>query len=68
MGVSLITWLIMSTSQTKNKVTAICETDQIAQTASCYLTGTYVLKAARPQIPDLWLHDHPFREFFIGGV
>ena len=20
------------------------------------------------QIPDLWLHDHPFREFFIGGV
>ena len=20
------------------------------------------------QIPDLWLRDHPFRDFFIGGV
>ena len=26
----------------------ICETDQIAQMASCYLTGAYLLKAARP--------------------
>ena len=26
----------------------ICETDQTAQMASCYLTGAYLLKAARP--------------------
>ena len=31
----------------KNK-SVILETDQIAQMASCYLTGTYLLKAARP--------------------
>ena len=37
-----------STSQTKNKITVICETDKIAQMASCYLSGTDLLKAARP--------------------
>ena len=26
------------------------------------------LKLPDHQIPDLWLCDHPFREFFIGGV
>ena len=31
----------------KNKITVICETDQIAQMACCFLTGTYRLKAAR---------------------
>jgi len=38
----------MSTSQTKNKITEILETDQIAQIVSCFLTGAYLLKAARP--------------------
>ena len=47
-GVSLIRWLAMLTLQTKNKITVICEIDQIIQTASCYLTGTYLLKPARP--------------------
>ena len=32
----------------KNKITVIRETDQIAQMASCYLTGAHLLKAARP--------------------
>ena len=32
----------------KNKITVILETDQIAQMASCYLTGAYLLKAAIP--------------------
>ena len=32
----------------KNKIRVIRETDQIAQMASCYLTGTYLLKAVRP--------------------
>ena len=32
----------------KNKITVIRETDQIAQMASCYLAGTYLLKTARP--------------------
>ena len=30
------------------KITVICETDQIALMASCYLTSTYLLKAAKP--------------------
>ena len=47
-GVSLIRRLIMSTLQMKNKITVICKTDQIAQMASCYLTGAYLLKAVRP--------------------
>ena len=39
-----LTWgpidkMTMSTWQTKNKITLICEPDQIAQMASCYLTG-----------------------------
>ena len=41
----------MSTSQTKNKITVILETDQIAQIAqivSCFLIGAYLLKAVRP--------------------
>ena len=32
----------------KEQIKVICETDQIAQMASCYLTDTYLLKAARP--------------------
>ena len=60
----------------KNKITVICETDQIAQMASCYLTDAYLLKAARPPIPDFQTTglnyklkiNHSFREFFIGGV
>ena len=48
----------------KNKITVICETDQIAQMASCYIFS----KLQDHQIPDLWLRDHPFREFFIAGV
>ena len=44
----IIRWLFMLTLQTKNKITVICETDQIAQMPSCYLTGAYLLKAARP--------------------
>ena len=42
-------WLMMLTSQTKNKITVTLETDQIAQMAHCFPTGTYLLKAARPQ-------------------
>ena len=34
--------------QTKNIITVICETDQIAQMASYYLTSAHLLKAARP--------------------
>ena len=52
----------------KNKITVIRETDQIAQMACCFLTGIYLLKAARPpdcRPPAMY---HPFREFFIGGV
>ena len=57
----------MSTFQTKNKIKVIRETDQIAQIARCFLTGVYLLKAARPPDcrPAMW---PPFREFFIGGV
>jgi len=33
----------------KNKITATLETDQIAQMAFCFPTGTYLLKARRPQ-------------------
>ena len=47
----------------------ILETDQIAQMAFCYLTGTYLLKAVESsQIPDLQLHDHPLRIFHWWGV
>ena len=56
-GVSLIRRLIMSTLQMKNKITVICKTDQIAQMASCYLTGAYLLKAVRPpdsRLPATW--------------
>ena len=66
----------MLTWQTKNKITVILETDQIAQMTFCFLTGTYLLKAARPPIPDFQTTglnyklkiNHSFREFFIGGV
>ena len=34
-----MSWLVMLTSQAKNKITVVLETDQIAQMASCYLTG-----------------------------
>ena len=47
-GVSLLTWLIMLTWQTKNKITVILETDQIAQITFWFVTGAYLLKAARP--------------------
>ena len=40
----------MLTSQTKNKITVILETDQIAQITFCFLTSAYLLKAARPLI------------------
>ena len=54
----------------------ILETDQIAQMTFYFLTGTYLLKAARPPIPDFQTTglnyrlkiNHSFREFFIGGV
>ena len=59
---------MMLASQTKNKTTVILETEQIAQTTFCFLTGAYLLKLQDHQIPDLRLHDHPFREFFTGGV
>ena len=53
----------------KEEITVILETDQIAQMASCYLTGTYLLKAVESsQIPDLQLRDRPFGELLIGGV
>ena len=48
--VSLIRWLIMLTSQTKNKITVICETNQIAQMAFYFLTHACLLKARR--LPD----------------
>ena len=38
----------MSTLQTKNKIPVIRETDEIAQMAHSFLTGVYLLKAARP--------------------
>lgn len=50
----------------KNKITVICEIDQMA---SCYLTGVYLLKAVRP--PDFRASSYmtiPSGEFFIGGV
>ena len=50
----------------KEYSTVICETDQIAQMTSGYLTGTYLLKLWDHQIPDRQLCDHPFREFFFG--
>ena len=46
--VSLLRWLIMLTSQTKNKITVIPEADQIAQMTFCFLTDAYLLKASRP--------------------
>lgn len=54
----------------KNKITVTSETDQIAQMACCFLTGAYLpLKAAgTTQIPDLWICNHPLREFSLGGV
>ena len=48
LGVSLLRWLIMLTSQTKNKITVILETDQIAQITFCFLTSAYLLTAVRP--------------------
>ena len=45
---SLLKWLIMLTSQTKNKVTVTLETYKIAQMTFCFPTGTYFLKATRP--------------------
>ena len=38
----------MLTSQTKNKITVILETDQIAQMTFYFPTGPYFLKATRP--------------------
>lgn len=66
-GVSLIRRLIMLTLQMKNKITVICKTDQIAQMASCYLTGAYLLKATDHQIPDFQLHDLPSENFSLVG-
>ena len=48
----------------KGKITVICETDQIVQTASCYLTGACLLKAPDRQIPDLRLRDQSLQRIF----
>lgn len=55
------------------------ETDQIAQRTFCFPTGTYLFKATRPLdsrplarmtagLSYRLKINHPFREFFTGGV
>ena len=59
-GGSWLKWLIMLTSQTKNKITVTLETDQIAQTTFCFPDGAYLLKASRPpdsRPPAAWPQD-----------
>ena len=51
-------WLMMLTSQTKNKITVTLETDQIAQTTFCFPLPPTFSMLQDHQIPDLWLHDH----------
>ena len=46
----------------------VCETDQIAQWHPVISLVLIFSKLQDHQIPDLWLCDHLFREFFIGGV
>ena len=68
----------MSTLQTKNKITVIRETAQIAQMTFCFLTDLpsqsyettrfqtsgYVTTGLNYRVKI----NHPFREFFIGRV
>ena len=44
----LIDKMALYVNVANNKITVICETDQVAQMASRYLNGAYLLKAARP--------------------
>lgn len=65
----LIRWLdVTLTLQTGKIVCSSLWDDQTDQKPSCYLTGAYLLKAAAALDSDLWLRDHPFREFFIDGL
>ena len=75
-GVSLLTQLILLTLQTKNKITVIFETDQIdilfshwhlpsqSYKTTRFQTSVYVTTGLNYRLKI----NHPFREFFIGGV
>ena len=67
-GVSLIRWLIMSTSQTKNKSQWSLKLTKFPKWHPVISLAPIFSKLQDHQIPELQLHDHPFREFFIGGV
>ena len=52
----------------KNKITVICELTRLPKQHPVISLAPIFSKLRGHQIPDLWLCDHPFREFFIGGI
>ena len=67
-GVSLIRWLVMLTSQTKNKSQWSVRLTKLPKWHLFISLGPIFSKLRDHQIPDLQRRDHPFREFFIDGV
>ena len=68
MGVSLIRWLVVLTSQTNNKSQSSLRLTKLLKWYPVIALVPIFSKLGDHQIPDLWLCDHPFREFFIGEV
>ena len=68
MGVSLIRWLVMSTFQTKNKSQWSVRLTKLPKWHAVFALAPIFSKLRDHQIPDLQLHHHHFREFFIGGI
>ena len=58
----------MSTSQTKNKSQRSVGLTKLTTSHPAISLAPIFSKLRGHQIPDLRLRDHPFREFFIGGV
>ena len=66
MGVSLIRWLVVLTSQTNNKSQSSLRLTKLLKWYPVIALVPIFSKLGDHQIPDLWLCDHPFREFFTG--
>ena len=64
----MIRWLVMLTSQTKNKSQWSVRPTKLPKWHPVISLVPVFSKLQDYQIPDLRLRDHPFRDFFIGGV
>ena len=68
MGVSLIRWLVVLTSQTNNKSQSSLRLTKLLKWYPVIALVPIFSKLGDHQIPDLWLRDHPFRGSVTGGV